>query len=213
MFFDNFDDFCKEFDIVDVVKLRTFKTAMTHSSVSKKNNYERLEFLGDTLLNFCISKMIYESFPNEQEGCMSRLKSFLVSRKMCRKVAKDIKLDTQVIVAEQQDMSKESGTAKKGNPISRIFNSNILPDFVMRHLFLILEGLACILLYIANRYSYQHDVIVTEQLRRELLDVQYQSLNIASEMSAKSKSSYIEKVVDKEGSGLIISGESPYRLP
>lgn len=107
-------------------------------------------------------------------------------------------------------MSKESGTAKKGNPISRIFNSNILPDFVMRHLFLILEVLACILLYIANRYSYQHDVIVTEQLRRELLDVQYQSLNIASEMSAKSKSSYIEKVVEEKGAGLEAPSEPLY---
>lgn len=100
---------------------------------------------------------------------------------------------------------KGANRQAKGNPVARLFNSSILPDFVMRHFLLIVEVLVCILIYIANRYSYQHDVVVTEQLRKELLDVQYQSLNVASEMSAKSKSSYIEKVVEEKGAGL----ESP----
>lgn len=99
---------------------------------------------------------------------------------------------------------------KGGNPIARIFNSNMLPDFVMRHFFLILEVLVFVLVYIANRYSYQHDQVVTEQLRKELLDVQYRCLNVASEMSAKSKSSYIEKVVEEKGSGLGTPDEPLY---
>jgi len=106
-------------------------------------------------------------------------------------------------------MSSGKGN-RKGNPVARVFNGNMLPDFVMKHILLILEIIGFVLLYIANRYSYQHDVVVTEQLRRELLDVQYQCLNIASEMSAKSKSSYIEKVIEEKGAGLGAPDEPLY---
>ena len=59
--------------------------ALTHKSytnerreVSSPNN-ERLEFLGDTVLGFVIGEMIYRSFPNLQEGALSKIKAHLVS--------------------------------------------------------------------------------------------------------------------------------------
>ncbi|NOR52069.1 MAG: ribonuclease III [Gammaproteobacteria bacterium] len=51
--------------------------ALTHRSVGKGNN-ERLEFLGDAILSFIISDVIYHKFPDIDEGQMSRLRAALV---------------------------------------------------------------------------------------------------------------------------------------
>ena len=93
MDFDNFNHFCYFFSIEDVLKSRYFDQAITHSSISKKHSYERLEFLGDTILNFCISKMLFIKYPLLSEGQLSKKKSYLISRKVCRQVAKDIGLE------------------------------------------------------------------------------------------------------------------------
>ena len=102
--FNNFEEFCIFFSIEDIVNSIFLKEALTHSSVSKKKNYERLEFLGDTILNFCVSKMLFEKFRNENEGILSKKKSFLISRKVCRAVAKNICLDKIIILSKRQNL-------------------------------------------------------------------------------------------------------------
>ena len=91
--FDDFADFCDRFELYDITCSKYFAEAMTHSSVSKKKNYERLEFFGDTILNFCISRMLFERFSHDTEGVLSEKKSLLISRNICAKVAKDIHID------------------------------------------------------------------------------------------------------------------------
>lgn len=95
--YSSFDDFCSNFNLKNIKNLNEFEEAMTHSSMSKKKNYERMEFLGDAILNFCVSRMIFEKNKNDTEGSLSKKKSFLCSRQVCKIVAKDIKLDSQVI--------------------------------------------------------------------------------------------------------------------
>jgi len=62
--------------------------ALTHKSFSNENrevrspNNERLEFLGDAVLGFVVGEMIYRSFPNLQEGALSKIKAHLVSANM-----------------------------------------------------------------------------------------------------------------------------------
>lgn len=53
------------------------ETALTHRSFSKSNN-ERLEFLGDSVLNFVIAHHLFERFPQADEGQLSRLRAHLV---------------------------------------------------------------------------------------------------------------------------------------
>jgi ribonuclease-3 len=66
--------------------------AFTHSSsVSQRHNSnERLEFLGDAILGFVISVELYHRFPDFLEGDMTKIKSMLVSRRMCARVAKEL---------------------------------------------------------------------------------------------------------------------------
>ena len=56
-----------------------FNLALTHKSASKKNN-ERLEFLGDAIINFYVAQKLYENYADLQEGKLTRLRASLVSR-------------------------------------------------------------------------------------------------------------------------------------
>lgn len=88
-----------------------------------------------------------------------------------------------------------------------------VPDFINRNIWLLLEILACVIFYIGNRYAYQRDQVYAERLRREIVDMEYQTLNTTSDVSAKSKPSYIEKIATSNGSGLQPVTEPPYSLP
>jgi ribonuclease III len=59
--------------------LALFRAALTHRSASGSNN-ERLEFLGDAVLNLVIAHQLYAAFPQASEGDLSRLRARLVSR-------------------------------------------------------------------------------------------------------------------------------------
>lgn len=63
--------------------------AMTHSSLAdrRSDSNERLEFFGDAILDLVICETLFERFPDYQEGDLTKIKSMLVSRKTCSKVA------------------------------------------------------------------------------------------------------------------------------
>ncbi len=84
--------------------------------------------------------------------------------------------------------------------------------FLRRQIPFILYVIALILVYIGNRYDSQCDLVRIEQLKKELTDVRYQALNITSDVSAKSKPSYIEKAASDGQSGLRASVKPPYDL-
>jgi len=66
--------------------------ALTHRSYSRNKNNERLEFLGDSVLNLVISQYIYEREPGADEGDLSRIRSSLVNEEALARVARDIGL-------------------------------------------------------------------------------------------------------------------------
>jgi len=89
----------------DFKKNSLLETALSHRSCGKINN-ERLEFLGDSLLNFIIAHELFKQFPSAQEGQLSRLRACLVRE------------DTLAEVAKQFDLSKYirlgAGESKSG---------------------------------------------------------------------------------------------------
>ncbi len=75
------------------------KKALTHRSVGKQNN-ERLEFLGDSVLGSIISRELYQRFPSIDEGQLSRLRSHMVRGQTLAKLAKQINLSEQLILGQ-----------------------------------------------------------------------------------------------------------------
>lgn len=73
--------------------------ALTHRSRGSKN-YERLEFLGDSILGFVIAEWLYKEFPDLAEGKLSRMRSALVRKETLALVARDLKLGSYLILGE-----------------------------------------------------------------------------------------------------------------
>ncbi|MEE2770390.1 MAG: ribonuclease III [Pseudomonadota bacterium] len=92
------------------------KLALTHKSVSKDNN-ERLEFLGDSILNIIISQWLYEQ-TGLNEGQLSRLRANLVNQNTLYTIGTKLKL------AEQINVSLSEKTAK-GNEKPSIISDTL----------------------------------------------------------------------------------------
>jgi ribonuclease-3 len=73
--------------------------ALTHRSYSKNNN-ERLEFLGDALLNTTIAEYIFKRYPEEREGILSRLRASLVKGETLADIAREYALSDYLIMGE-----------------------------------------------------------------------------------------------------------------
>lgn len=76
------------------------RTALTHSSGadSPLMSNERMEFLGDAVLGYTICETVYQEFPHMQEGDLTKIKSAVVSRATCNRIAKDLRLDEFLIL-------------------------------------------------------------------------------------------------------------------
>lgn len=79
--------------------------ALSHRSVGAGNN-ERLEFLGDSVLNFLVAEALYEQFPDAREGVLSRLRASLVKKETLAALARELELGS--------DLRLGSGERKSG---------------------------------------------------------------------------------------------------
>ena len=77
-----------------------FERALTHGSHGGES-YERLEFLGDRVLGLVIARWLYERFPTEPEGKMSRRYNALVARETCAEVGRAIGLPPHIRLGKQ----------------------------------------------------------------------------------------------------------------
>ena len=68
-----------------------FLMAVTHRSADSRNN-ERLEFLGDSVLNLVVAQQLFERFPKAPEGDLSRLRARLVSGASLAATAAELEL-------------------------------------------------------------------------------------------------------------------------
>ncbi len=78
--------------------------ALTHRSFSAAHN-ERLEFLGDSVLNCAIAKYLYDTFPDLPEGDLSRLRSNLVNQQTLATLAQRLNLGDQLLLGEGERKS------------------------------------------------------------------------------------------------------------
>jgi ribonuclease-3 len=75
------------------------QTALTHRSRSAAN-YERLEFLGDSILGFIIAEWLYDRFPELTEGKLSRMRAAIVRKDTLARVARSLELGQALILGE-----------------------------------------------------------------------------------------------------------------
>jgi ribonuclease-3 len=75
------------------------KTALTHKSSKQPYNNERLEFLGDAVLDLIVGEYLYHKFPNVSEGELSKLRASLVNEKGFEQLARLINLGEYIYLS------------------------------------------------------------------------------------------------------------------
>jgi ribonuclease-3 len=78
------------------------RESLTHASIadSRLKSNERMEFLGDAVLDLVICEALYLRYPQYLEGDLTKLKSAVVSRRTCAEVSKEIKLDELLFIGK-----------------------------------------------------------------------------------------------------------------
>jgi len=68
----------------------TYQQALIHKSANKELNNERLEFLGDAVLNITVTEHLFKKYPKKDEGFLSKKRAFLVARKQLNTIGKKL---------------------------------------------------------------------------------------------------------------------------
>ena len=103
------------YNIIGVLphNLSFYKTALLHKSVARRNdkgkpvNNERLEFLGDAILDAIVGDIVYEHFPGKREGFLTHTRSKIVQRETLNKLANDLGI-TRLILSSGHSQSHNS---------------------------------------------------------------------------------------------------------
>lgn len=82
------------------------KEALTHKSQKQKTNNERLEFLGDAVLDLIVGEHLFFELPKSKEGELSKLRASLVNEKSLSKLALSINLGAFLKISRAEEANK-----------------------------------------------------------------------------------------------------------
>ncbi|MBB5986393.1 ribonuclease III [Sphingobium lignivorans] len=98
-----------------------YEQALTHGSASA-DHYERLEFLGDRVLGLVMADWLYQRFPQEKEGQLSRRFNHLVAGGTCARVARAIGVRTHLRLGKQ---ARDDGAVDSDNVLGDVMEALI----------------------------------------------------------------------------------------
>ena len=107
------------------VKPALLKQALTHSSYAneqKSPDYERLEFLGDAVLELTVSDHLYHTMEDMREGDMTKLRASLVCEPTLSFCAREIELDRYILLGKGEE---QTGGRNRDSIISDVFEAVI----------------------------------------------------------------------------------------
>jgi ribonuclease-3 len=89
--------------LIDTLPPERREHVFTHTSWApdRASSYERLEFLGDSVLELAIARALYDRFPDASEGRLAKIRAHVVSRHSCANVARDLDLGSMLVQRAQ----------------------------------------------------------------------------------------------------------------
>src|SRR5437763_2103671 len=86
-------------ELIDALPAERAAAVFTHSSwaADRTDSYERLEFLGDSVLELAVARTLYDRFPEFSEGRMAKVRSHVVSRASCAVVSRELGLGERLL--------------------------------------------------------------------------------------------------------------------
>jgi len=118
------------------------REALTHASGANHRlaSNERLEFLGDAILGAVVCEQLFRQFPDSEEGELTRIKSIVVSRQTCARIAAELEMDHYLFLGKgmgSRDQTPSSVLADLTESlIGAIFldgGMNAAKRFILRH--------------------------------------------------------------------------------
>ena len=145
------------------------KAAFTHKSYLRRkyddhkapSPFERMEFLGDSILGFVVSRELFSRHPDEQEGKLSKLKSKIVSETYLTLKANNLDLGKYILLSPEE---QSSGGSSKASILSDTMEAMICAIYLD-------SGIAAATRFIKNHILVDYETTVT---RNEL--VNYKSI-------------------------------------
>lgn len=118
------------------------RSALTHSSSasSRKDSNERMEFLGDAVLGLVVCQSLYESLPDAMEGELTKIKSSVVSRRTCAKVAEKLRLSEALALGQGMEPGDQLPSSLSAGALEAVIAAIYLDggleparDFILTH--------------------------------------------------------------------------------
>lgn len=97
---------------IDTNNIDLYKQALTHSSYANEHqekSNERLEFLGDAVLELLTSNYLYNSYPNQPEGWLTKERSKIVCEEALIMYAKQFQLHTNILIGRGEQINGPTG--------------------------------------------------------------------------------------------------------
>jgi ribonuclease-3 len=106
----------------------------THSSWApdRASSYERLEFLGDSVLELAIARALYDDYPDFSEGRLAKIRSHVVSRASCAVVARDLDLGARLQARGQELIPEDElqRLMKNRNVLAALLEASLAALFI-----------------------------------------------------------------------------------
>lgn len=102
---------------------------------------------------------------------------------------------------------------RKKSIFKRVDFGNKMATWIEHNWAFIIVVVLIFFFYIGYGFSTQNDLVEIERLKKELVQIRYRALNTTSDLSAKSKPSYVEDIINAGELGLEINSEPPFVLP
>ena len=100
---------------IQVNDIELYQKAFVHKSAIEDvcmSSYERLEFVGDSVINLITAKYLYSKFPNENEGFLTRARTKIVSTDGLSKIANKLNLSEYIIMNDTGKQNNWSQNSK-----------------------------------------------------------------------------------------------------
>jgi ribonuclease-3 len=114
--------------LIDELPKKRLRHAFTHASWAgdRSESYERLEFLGDSVLGLAIAQELYERFPTYQEGRLAKIRAHVVSRQSCAVVGRRLELGRRLgEAAETGDAEDIAKLASNRNILAALVEASL----------------------------------------------------------------------------------------
>lgn len=159
-------------------------TALTHSSKSKNNN-ERLEYLGDAVINLAISDYLIKNFTDLDEGSLSILRSNLVSRATLSKVASQLGLESYLKIGKSLLNQENKKISIYGNAFEAIIGGIYLDKDFSQAASVVINLLEQEIESLKKNKTKDKKTLLQEELQQRKVDLPVYKLNYENEESFK----------------------------